>query len=229
MKTQPTCPTAGSHARFRGVRPLAAAICLLSATTTALAQEQDQTVVQVATELRLSPEALVIVDVDAINALKILDRVLAHPELHQALIDAHQVADQAGDLVTELAEVITNGAADDAALVDYEAAVVAFEAANAKVVLVRDALFDTAVEGLQPDVIVHLDVWATGAPYRVTPEFRAAQRTADQWKQLERALRAEARALRMGEDLDPAYAELLSSVRGEFAVVEAAARLASNL
>jgi hypothetical protein len=63
---------------------------------------------------------------------------------------------------------------------------------------------------------------------KVPPEFRATERTRTDWRRVERALIAEARADRLGEELDQEHAQVLAEIRSRSEVVAAAARLAQS-
>lgn len=113
-------------------------------------------------------------------------------------------------------------AARTAARNDLAAAQAALAAAPATV---RTALLAEANAGKK----AKLEVFIAAARFITPPEFKVVSRTDAEWKALEGALRAEARAARRGETLDQAKATLLASVRGNADVIAAKARLDGDL
>lgn len=188
-----------------------------------------QGITSVAAEIGITPESTVIADWDTQTASLILSRIEAEVGLRQALEVAHQAVDAAASTVTELAQVLLNEPNNQQHLQQYEAAVAAQEAVGQQMVVLRDLLFDAAVQGLQQPKIDAVVIWRYGALRRVEPSFRTHQRTLEQWKAIERALRAEKRALRLGEELDEDEAQLLANVRSDPLVTQAAIQLQIDL
>ena len=74
-----------------------------------------------------------------------------------------------------------------------------------------------------------LNTWRLAASRSVPASFKVLVRTDEQWRAIERALRAESRAAAGGPELSAEDAALLSSCRSDSAVVAAATRLDTQL
>ena len=179
-------------------------------------------------EIGITPESVVIADLDAQSAMVILGRVESAVALRASLSAQHDAADTVAATITELSELMLNAAADEDLQQEYEAAVATLAAGQQQITALREALFDLALDGFPAPKIQRITVWRQGAPYRVQREFRAKELEHDTWKAIERALRAERRANRLGEELDEEPAQLLADIRSDPAVVEAGIWLAAN-
>ncbi len=179
-------------------------------------------------EIGITPESVVIADLDAQSAMVILGRVEAAVALRESLAAEHDAADAVAATITELSELMLNAAADEDLQQEYEAAVATLAAGQQQITALREALFDLALDGFPTSKIQRITVWQQGSPYRVQRAFRAKELEHDTWKAMERALRAERRAIRLGEELDEEPAQLLADIRSDPAVVEAGIRLEAN-
>ncbi len=179
-------------------------------------------------EIGITPESVVIADLNAQSAMVILGRVESAVALRESLSSQHNAADAVAATITELSELMLNAAADEDLQQEYEAAVATLAAGRQQITALREALFDLALDGFPAPKIQRITVWRQGSPYRVRRAFRAKELEHDTWKAIERALRAERRAIRVGEDLDEEPAQLLADLRSDPAVVEAGIRLEAN-
>jgi hypothetical protein len=177
----------------------------------------------------LTPEALVVASVDLAQATMMLNSIQSEGELRQNLQAAHQAADAAASAVTILAEALRQQPDDGQLVAQYDASASALQAARDQIELVRGQLFESATESASAEQVAKLLIWRSGNGFRVPPEFRAVERTADEWSSIEAALRAERRAARLNEVLDESVAQLLNTVRSHAAVTAAASQLQANL
>lgn len=200
---------------------------IVGALTIAAGPALAQNVTGVCAEIGITPESVVIADLDAQSGTVILGRVESAVALRASLAAEHDAADAVAATITELSELMLNDADEDAQQ-EYEAAVATLAAGQQQITALRTALFDLALDGFPAPKIQRITVWRQGAAYRVQRKFRAKELEHDTWKAIERALRAERRAIRLGEDVDEEPAQLLADIRSEPAVVEAGIRLDAN-
>ncbi len=186
-----------------------------------------QNVTGVCAEIGITPESVVIADLDAQSAMVILGRVESAVALRASLAAEHDAADAVAATITELSQLMLNDADEDLRQ-EYEAAVATLAAGRQQITALREALFDLALDGFPAPKILRITVWRQGSRYRVRRAFRAKELEHDTWKAIERALRAERRAIRVGVDLDEEPAQLLADIRSDPAVVEAGIRLEAN-
>lgn len=200
---------------------------IVAALTIAASPALAQNVTGVCAEIGITPESVVIADLNAQSAMVILGRVESAVTLRESLSSQHDAADAVAATITELSELMLNDADEDLQQ-QYEAAMATLAAGQLQITTLREALFDLALDGFPAPKIQRITVWRQGSPYRVQRAFRAKELEHDTWKALERALRAERRAIRLGEELDEEPAQLLADIRSGPAVVEAGIRLEVN-
>ena len=188
-----------------------------------------QTTTTVAVEIGLTPQSAVIANLSSTQASTALAQLQAAGELRQLLTAKHQAVDTASLAVTQLSQLLRTDSGNEELLQQYEVAKEALIAAKEQVVELQEALFDVAVAGIQADKVAMINVCNSGARYRVQSQLRAKLRTRAQWKTIDRALRAEKRAIRRGEDLDEEHANLLTQVRADQVVITAEIHLNQNL
>ncbi len=152
-------------------------------------------------EIGITPESVVIADLDAQSVMVILGRVESAGALRESLSSQHDAADVVAATITELSELMLNDVDEDLQQ-EYEAAVATLAAGQQQITALREALFDLALDGFPAPKIQRITVWRQGSPYRVQRAFRAKELERDTWKAIERALRAERRAIRLAEELD---------------------------
>lgn len=188
-----------------------------------------QSATAVAAEIGITPKSVVIANLDGAVTSLVVSRIQGATALREELAAGHQAVDAAAAVVTVLSQALHNDAGDNELMQQHQEAVAASNAAKLQVTAVRNALFEDAIAGLPPEQVAMITTCKEGARYRVQPEFRAKHRTGDEWRAIERALRAERRAIRLGEDLDEVQADLLAGVRGDVVVIEALQHLEMNL
>lgn len=182
-----------------------------------------------AAELGITPESMVVGGFEIGAATTVLSRIEAAEAARQALVAQYQLIDAAAAQVTQLAEALFDTAADEQLLAQHEAALQQLVAAQHQFTQLRSNFFANVMDGFPPQHVQRLIVWRSGASHRVPPEFRVADRPAQQWKAIKRALRAERRAIRLGQELAQEHAQLLAEVRSDPALAEAANNLTANL
>lgn len=200
---------------------------IVGAVTIAARPALAQNVTGVWAEIGITPESVVIADLDTESAMVILGRVQSAVALRESLAAEHETADSVASTITELSELMLNDVDEDLQQ-EYEAAVATLAARQQQITALREGLFDLALDGFPAPKIQRITVWRQGSPYRVQRKFRAKELEHDTWKAIERALRAERRAIRIGEELDEVPAQLLADIRSDPAVVEAGIRLEAN-
>ena len=187
-----------------------------------------QSITGIAAQIGITPESVVIADLDGTSASLVLGHLEEAAALCQNLAAQHLAVDAAGVSVTALSESLLNDPGNEELIPQHQAALAALQVAKEQVVELREALFEVAVAGISPEKVAMIVVCRQGAPYRVQAGFRATQQTDNQWKAIERALRAEGRAIRRGESLDETHADLLAEVRSDQVVIEAQLHLQLN-
>ena len=85
------------------------------------------------------------------------------------------------------------------------------------------------LKGLPSANIELFQICRSRLTYKVPHEFMVMELPENEWKILERAIKAENRARRMNEELDSHFTELLSEMRANFKVIEAKIHLESKL
>lgn len=185
--------------------------------------------VAVAAEIGITPQVVVIANLNVASATTVLSNLAGATTLRQQLNAKHQEVDAASATVTEFAELLLNDPANEATQQQCEAAIAVLTTSKVQVMELRETLFEVAVASLPQETVAMIVGCSAAAPYRIQAEFRATQRTHDEWKFVERALRSERQALRDESDLDETYAAILSNLRSDVKVVEAAIHLQMNL
>ncbi len=188
-----------------------------------------QTTTAVAAELGITPQSTVIADLSSTQASQVLAHIQAAGELRQELAAKHLAVDAAAVIVTQLSQLLLSDSGNEELLLQYEIANEDFTAAKEQVIEIQEAIFEVAVVGIGVEKVAMISVCKDGARYRVQSPFHARLHTHAQWKAIERALRAESRAIRRGEDLVEDYANLLAEVRADQVVIEADIHLQLNL
>jgi len=179
-------------------------------------------------ELGLGPEPLVIAEMSPGGAGEMIAKFEAETGLREQLGIQRASADAAIQTASETAAAMSASPAQD--LTDqYQAALSALALAQEAIVGIRDQLFAAVTDELSTSQVGRLNIWRLSAGLQVPPEFRVTVRTPEQWHAIELALRAEARALRYGEDVPGDAAQLLGQVRAESNVIAAQSLLSQNM
>jgi len=209
---------------------IALAFCLVTALAgAAFAQEQNSNTRVLAMQVGITPESVVIAEFDAAAAQTMLSRIDQATGYHNAIAAEQNAMNQVIDTITELSHTLQTEPGDQDLQQQYDTALAQKNAIQQELDLLFDELFALAVEGYPTSKVQQLEVYHSGLSYRAPAHFRAVERTEAQWKAIEAALRAEARAERLGADLNDEDASLLQAARSEPAVIEAQMRLENNL
>ena len=158
-------------------------------------------------------------------AAVILERIGAASDLLAMLSAQHEEAAAIGAQMTVVSQEVLAHNADADLAAKYEALSSQMVAKIAQMNETRQQLRDVALEGVAPEALLRLARWRDSEGHRVSPAFRVVERTAEQWRSVELALRAEKRATATGQPLSDSQAALLNEVRSEPAVSEAQGQL----
>ena len=203
--------------------------CLAMLTSAAQADPMPgQGVIMAAAEIGITPESVVLAGLEN-QADTMLTRLEDAADLRAALMAKHIESSNVASQVTSLAEQLLSSAEDPVLSAQYAQAVADLEAIQLEITVLHGDLFAVATAGYTIQQKNTLQLVKSNAQYRVPAEFRVLTLTVDEWKSTEKALRAERRALRRGEDLDPVYEALLLDLRTDPAVTSAAQQLTLHL
>lgn len=189
----------------------------------------DDSTSDVAAWIGITPESMVVAQFDVPQATAVLNALDESSELRGAIADQHAQADAASDAVTTLSESLQANPDDPDLLASFEEASTALAAAQSQIEALRNDLFAAAVASASEAQRQRLIIWRSAGDRRIPAEARVQAHPADEWQQVEAAVRAERRALRRGEELDTEQAALLNTIRSHPDVVQAAANLQANL
>ncbi len=181
-----------------------------------------------ANEVGLTAESLTVAGLTPTDATVILTRVDSAAPLRTALATANDTLHAAADLVSALRTQLVSGDYDQGVPAAYDQALIDMSAARLAVEQARASLRDEALDGYSADAVEAVETWWVASAFRVEPAMRAMDQASDEWAEVERALRREARALRRGEELDPETAQLLANVRSDPDVQQAQTWLTLN-
>ncbi|MCP3999069.1 MAG: hypothetical protein GY722_29000 [bacterium] len=197
----------------------------------ASATQAQTSVLGTAAEIGITPESLVLADVEQ-HAPAILASISAASNERLALVAAHQAVDSASQNMAQVASQLQAGSDEDG-LADLIAARVAAEAEllqrRTELQALRDTIRTAVTSGLPPAAVICINTSRQAAAYRVPTEFRVLQRTPEQWKAIERAVREEKKAMKRGVPLAQQYAGLLTAIRSDPQVAGAEQRLVLHL
>lgn len=216
-----------TNRRTRSFSFVAAGAALAAALGSASVARGD-TVIAAAADLGITPESLAVLDLQEWSST-ILGNLAQASTLRETVDAKAAAATAASSALGELTARAQCGGESGSMAQAVAAAVAAFETARQELGAARADLRDAALNGCAGNAGALLDAWTAKNGRHVPREFKAVERTAEQWDQIERALRAEIRALNRNEALDEAAAALLASIREDQAVEAAAGRLATDL
>lgn len=154
-----------------------------------------------------------------VSAETLFADLAAQEQSHHQLMDQRRV----------LAEAVVLAAGDAEAAQQLQEADAQLAQSALLIEELRAGILTYVLDGQPTARIERLQRIRASASYSVPTEFRVVERTPQQWRELIRALRAEERALRLGETLSPQHAQLLATARAHSEVVQAAAQLATQL
>lgn len=180
-----------------------------------------------AAELGVCPESAIVAGVE--NIAPILNAIDAESGLQQSLASHREALLTASTNVTALWQALEIDSENQSLHSQYESAVAAKLSAQTQISVALQALFEAATENLSEQQVQRLTNWRLSQGRKVPPEFRIKQRTDQDWMNLEIALIAEKRAMRLGTALNEAQAELLADARADLEVIEAATALQNEL
>lgn len=190
----------------------------------------DPSAVEVAAlEAGLTPESFAVAGVTPAQAQSVLVVLGESEEVASALSTAHTEFElRSAALLQAEATLLANPG--------QPIAVAARDAAAAQVASAAELLSDVrqsarleSLGSLPQAVVAAIDVQARNAAWIVSAELRVLERTPEEWRAIEGALRSEARAARSGSPFGGPEAALLASARADPAVIQAQANLAAGL
>lgn len=198
----------------------------------ALLEGPDEQTVALAEDLALTPTALAVAGLAASDAALVLSDLSLETDAAAALAAALSDAQTCAAQVTALSTSLLEAPGDSQQAAEFEAAISAWESALADVATQRAILQEEALDGCSQQQSDDAIGCAASAGRCILAHFRVADcSTVEEWRTLERALTAEARAARLGDasELTESAAALLASVRSDPRVIEAEQDLASQL
>ena len=191
--------------------------------------QSDCGVVALGAQIGITAEAVVVAGLEVAEVEQTLNRLSEASELCALLSDQKVAAAEMAASLTALREQIMSTNDNDAVVAEHASVLSALAAQLATISATRQQLRDVALEGIAPAKRALLEVWRASGSYRAPGHFKVVSRSHADWKAIERALRAESRAVRRGETLDPEYAGLLAEVRSDPAVAAAEVQLELGL
>ena len=204
------------------------AIVMLCAAAQSVSAQVGSDVIATAVELGITPESLVLAELDP-HADAILARIdLATDEramLHQIKLSAVGLADQ----VTHLKQIVMASEYDPELMQSLVDAQASLDATMASIRSAREAIFESVMEGFEQEQVDRVLVWQSAGARSVPHELRSVAREDEEWDRIEVALKAEARANRRGEIVSPSHAAVLAQAWADPTVVQGRARLMLNL
>lgn len=205
----------------RAAQRLVILSCLVVAGSTH-AEITGDSIRMIAGELGLTPPALTMAGITHPAEVNTMLQRLADADAElTALAQAKAAVDQAGQEVSELVAILRSEPGNTQLQNQYQQAAAALDAAHNTLSSAREALFEEATEGFSAYSIEVLTIWRATREHAVPPAFRINERSSEQWKQIESALRAKQRAERMNQPLATHHAQVLDQVSGELAVLQA--------
>lgn len=179
--------------------------------------------------LGLSPERIAVAVDQVAQGGQVLQRLQDERELCLALRQAGEQVEAAVAQVVSARATLESDPTNEALQAAFSARLVAASAAQASVDQIATELRAVISEGIPPAVVTRLALSGDAAARRVPASFSILDRTPKQWRKLEQALVAEARAARVGATLVPDAVLMLATTRADSGVVAAEARLSEGL
>lgn len=190
----------------------------------------DSSTTRLAAQIGISPESLTLAGLSGADASVILAQLETASTLQSLLETARSDASRAADAAGDALDTLRSDPANALVRTQYDEAVAAFEAADARVQSLKTDLYDAAMDGCSSQAIGDVAHCALQLGRRMPPEFAVIDDTRQDWRALERASIAERRAARRtDEDLDAVHAAVLSNARARTDVAAAEQRLLLNL
>lgn len=180
-------------------------------------------------EIGLTPESALVAGFTGSEFAAMVDNMGTNSESLAALATAHATIEARAAAVGSAEAAATASPSSTELRAAVSAARAQLSSAQAALVELRTSLrasvLSSASEAQRTAVATYLASAGRSAP----PEFKAVSRSEAQWRALEAALRAEARAARRNVQLDAEQASLLSAARSDAAVQAAKSRLDAGL
>ena len=180
-------------------------------------------------QLGLTPESLVMAGVSAGEVQAIMAALQEAYELRLQLAELAESADSLNQTITQLSETLFVDPTLESAIDSFETATAQLDVVRSQMTQARSQLFEIATAALTTGQRQALTTCHDGADKRVPAEFRAVQRTEEQWAAIEQALIAEAQASQLDAPVPSEAATLLAQVRNDPPVVSAQQALAAGL
>ncbi len=180
-----------------------------------------------ALSLSVSPEALVVADATLDAPMLIAIRIEASDEELNVLFSLDEGIAESMALIESLQEAL---AADPGlAIVGLAAAIDDRDALILARTQVASSIATAIVQDLPAFASEGLARWRSAAAYRVPPEFRVLDRSAAEWRLIERAYRRCVAAEIRGESPDPTDQALIAAIVADPMVAAARSRLLTTL
>lgn len=163
----------------------------------------------------LAAAGLTIPDVESL-----ISRVAQAPEQCSGFLALKAAVDAAGGSLAAARQAAADG--NSAIAEQIPALAASLESAVTALETARSTVRETAMSGMPSGQRSALDHVDAARQWKVPVEFKIVARTAEEWSEIEQAVRREARCIRVGQTIEPEHASLLASIRSESAVVAAA-------
>lgn len=181
-----------------------------------------------ADELGISPESLIVcgfTDASAANVQSILCGLGGAESLRADLTAVREAVEETAEACREMSHALLVEPENQSLLSQFGTLMSDLAAHEAALASARDALLDVVLDGFPVEDVALLKSWQEHSDFVVPASFRAVLRSHEEWCDIHRALRAEARAARTGATLGQSYSDLLAAVRADPAVAEAETQL----
>ncbi|MEM7227812.1 MAG: hypothetical protein AAF432_03255 [Planctomycetota bacterium] len=184
---------------------------------------------EVAESIGLSPASLLACDVSQSDATTMLQGIETETVLVADMDAKEAVIVNAAAALADAQAALSADPGNQQLATAVTAAEQAVDDAESAFITARCLLYDTVLGHVGPQVLVDLESWRIAAVHDVPDAFRVVSQTDDEWREVSRALRIEARSLRRGLAVDAAVTAMLDAIRDDAAVVAAGQRLSSSL
>jgi hypothetical protein len=214
-----------------GIRPsliqIIASLAMVASTwSTTFATEHPP--LALAAEVGITPQSMVGADV-VNHTSAVLSRFSSADAIVGDLVQTRALMHAAAAEATSLSKQVVDDPNNADLAAAYEQALAELQFQRDQLSALQTDLFDHVTEDMPDEATDRLLVWRQSSSYRVAPEFRVLEFPPDNWRLIEKALRAEARAARRDETLDDAYTDLLAGLRSNADVIAARQRLDTSL
>jgi len=192
----------------------------------------DDSVRFAAVAVGVTPESLAASGCDSATATAILQSLTAASGLRQQYEQYLTACDSSNANASGYAELLTDASPDyedrEDAIAESELAQEEFQNSIDEAMVRRDALLAVAMNAASTGIQAKIQAFTAAAMYEVPDEFRVLTRSVEEWEALEKAVRAESKAIRKGLQLDSGSQDLLDDTRAEPDVIAAKASFDTN-